>query len=111
MRNKNHISYQTKYLKKLHIKIMTYSCHDLLIGGVKEWDVHKIAEMFYFEGVSAIIQTLLFPSVQEDKVVWQEESNGLYSVRSGYRIAAREVVPSAHYYVHGEWNLKSSCSS
>lgn len=71
---------------------------------LKEWEFDKIVELFSTEGVHAIIQTPLFPSVQEDKVVWQEESNGLYSVRSGYRIAAREVVPSTHYYVQGEWN-------
>ncbi|KEH41262.1 hypothetical protein MTR_1g047540 [Medicago truncatula] len=62
---------------------------DLLIDGVKEWDVDKIAELFSSEG---------------DKVVWQEESNGLYSVRSGNRIAARDIIMSSHYYVQGGWN-------
>ncbi|KEH38123.1 hypothetical protein MTR_2g461720 [Medicago truncatula] len=77
---------------------------DVLCRERMEWDFDKIVELFSTEGVHAIIQTSLFPSVQEDKVVWQEESNGLYSVRSGYRIAAWEVVPSTHYYVQGEWN-------
>jgi len=44
---------------------------DLLIDGVKEWDVDKVIELFSYERARVVIQTSLFPSVQEDRVVWQ----------------------------------------
>jgi hypothetical protein len=52
----------------------------------------------------AVLQTPLIPSVHDDKVVWQEEWNGLYSVKSGYHITLRDVVPLYQHHVPGDWN-------
>jgi len=67
-------------------------------------DVDKIVKKNSVEGVRAILETPLFGSIQEDKVLWQEKRNGLYSVKTGYRIAVREIVPLYQHHVPGEWN-------
>lgn len=67
-------------------------------------DVDKIVDLFSVEGVRAILETPLFGSIQEDKVLWQEKRNGLYSVKTGYRIAVWGIVPLYQYHVPGEWN-------
>jgi hypothetical protein len=76
---------------------------DLMIEGEKRWDVDKIVDLLSVEGVCAIQETPLFGSVQEDKMLWQEERNGLYSVKSGYSIAVWEIIPSYQHHVPGEW--------
>ncbi|GAU15664.1 hypothetical protein TSUD_109220 [Trifolium subterraneum] len=39
-----------------------------------------------------ILETPLVSSVREDKVVWEEERNGCYSVKSGYKLAMRYLI-------------------
>ncbi|GAU28280.1 hypothetical protein TSUD_256080 [Trifolium subterraneum] len=43
-------------------------------------------------------------SVREDKVVWKEERNGCYSVKSGYKLGMRYIIGSDKYHVAGNWN-------
>ncbi|GAU47118.1 hypothetical protein TSUD_98950 [Trifolium subterraneum] len=51
-----------------------------------------------------ILETPLVSSVCEDKVVWEEERNGCYSVKSGYKLAMRYIISSDKYHVAGNWN-------
>ncbi|GAU24809.1 hypothetical protein TSUD_157220 [Trifolium subterraneum] len=51
-----------------------------------------------------ILETPLVSSVREDKVVWEEERNGCYSVKSGYQLAMRYIICSDKYHVMGNWN-------
>ncbi|GAU26599.1 hypothetical protein TSUD_267140 [Trifolium subterraneum] len=46
----------------------------------------------------------VYHSVREDKVVWEEEINGCYSVKSGYKLAMRYIIGSNKYHVVGNWN-------
>ncbi|GAU33856.1 hypothetical protein TSUD_66430 [Trifolium subterraneum] len=48
-----------------------------------------------------ILETPLVNSVREDKVVWEEERNGCYSVKSGYKLAMRYIIGSDKYHVAG----------
>ncbi|GAU46887.1 hypothetical protein TSUD_133860 [Trifolium subterraneum] len=43
-------------------------------------------------------------SVRGDKVVWEEERNECYSVKSGYKLAMRYIIGSDKYHVAGNWN-------
>lgn len=61
---------------------------DLMIEEGKEWDVDKIFDLLSVESANSVLKTPLFPSVQDDQVIWQEEQNGVYSVKTGYRIDA-----------------------
>ncbi|GAU29844.1 hypothetical protein TSUD_223900 [Trifolium subterraneum] len=51
-----------------------------------------------------ILETPLVSSVREDKVVWEEEKNGCYSVKSGYKLAMRYMIGSDKHHVAGNWN-------
>ncbi|GAU23341.1 hypothetical protein TSUD_237950 [Trifolium subterraneum] len=51
-----------------------------------------------------ILETPLVNSVRQDKVVWEEERNGCYSVKSGYKLAMRYIIGSDKYHVAGNWN-------
>ncbi|GAU36048.1 hypothetical protein TSUD_208180 [Trifolium subterraneum] len=51
-----------------------------------------------------ILETPLVSSVREDKVVWEEERNGCYSVKYGYKLAMRYMIGSGKHHVAGNWN-------
>jgi hypothetical protein len=56
-----------------------------MLPGVKCWDYGKINSIFPAFEVKAILVVPLLSEVQEDKLIWSEKKNGLYSVHSGYR--------------------------
>jgi ribonuclease HI len=58
---------------------------NLLLPNAKRWDENKIYSMFSLEDAHDILTVPLFDLVREDKLIWKEENNGVYSVRSGYR--------------------------
>ncbi|MCI80098.1 hypothetical protein A2U01_0101369, partial [Trifolium medium] len=45
----------------------------------------KIRDIFDSNTVRRIVQTPLFASVRDDKLVWKMEQDGVYSVRSAYK--------------------------
>ncbi|CAJ2667228.1 unnamed protein product, partial [Trifolium pratense] len=77
---------------------------DLLLENYKAWDIAKIRNLFTGRAVDEIIATPLISSVKEDKVVWEEERNGCYSVKSGYNLAMKCIVRSDRHHVEGNWN-------
>jgi hypothetical protein len=64
--------------------------HHLLVPNKKEWDIEKINSLFPSEVVRDILSVPLLPLVREDKLIWSEENDGVYSVRSGYRKLMKE---------------------
>ncbi|GAU34529.1 hypothetical protein TSUD_394030 [Trifolium subterraneum] len=68
----------------------------VLIDGCPRLNQQDVAEK--------ILETPLVSSVREDKVVWEEERNGCYSVKSGYKLAMRYIIGSDKYHVVGNWN-------
>ncbi|PNX57882.1 hypothetical protein L195_g058914, partial [Trifolium pratense] len=73
---------QVEYVYHLVVK-------DLLLENYKAWDIAKIRNLFTGRVVEEIIVTPLISSV---KVVWEDERNGCYSVKSGYNLAIRCIV-------------------
>ncbi|GAU46451.1 hypothetical protein TSUD_402180 [Trifolium subterraneum] len=72
---------------------------DLLLENYKTCDIAKIRNLFIGPVVKEIIATPLISSVKEDKVVWEEERNRCYSVKSGYNLAIRCIFRSNKYHV------------
>ncbi|GAU30882.1 hypothetical protein TSUD_15680 [Trifolium subterraneum] len=80
------------------------SVRDLLHENYKAWNIAKVRNLFSRDAAKRILETPLVSSVREDKVVWEEERNGCYSVKSGYKIAMRYIIGSDKYHVAGNWN-------
>jgi hypothetical protein len=60
--------------------------NDLMIEGLKHWDYNKIINLFSHDAAEPILFVPLISELKEDKLVWQEEKNGEYTVKSGYRL-------------------------
>ncbi|GAU25758.1 hypothetical protein TSUD_222150 [Trifolium subterraneum] len=80
------------------------SVRDLLHDNYKAWNIAKVRHLFSGDATKRILETPLVSSVREDKVVWEEERNGCYSVKSGYKLAMRYIIGSDKYHVVGNWN-------
>ena len=65
--------------------------HDLRIPGTNEWDAELIQELFLPDDVNSILSLPAGHSNTADRLVWNFEKNGLFSVRSGYRIAFSQL--------------------
>jgi hypothetical protein len=50
-----------------------------MLEGVKEWDRHKILQLFSIDAANEILDVPLIDMVEEDGLVWKEESNGKYN--------------------------------
>jgi hypothetical protein len=61
-----------------------------MLPNIKRWDVDKINSLFPREVALDIVAVPLLDVVKEDRLVWKEEKDGLYSVRSGYRKFLKE---------------------
>ncbi|GAU22005.1 hypothetical protein TSUD_111440, partial [Trifolium subterraneum] len=80
------------------------SVRDLLHENYKAWNIVKVRNLFSKDVAEKILETPLVSSVREDKVVWEEERNWCYSVKSGYKLAMRYIIGSDKYHVMGNWN-------
>jgi hypothetical protein len=70
--------------------IYNLTVHHLLVPNKKEWDREKIISLFPSDLVHDILAVPLLPLVKEDKLIWSEENDGIYSVRTGYRKLMKE---------------------
>ncbi|GAU20296.1 hypothetical protein TSUD_337770 [Trifolium subterraneum] len=80
------------------------SVRDLLHDNYKAWNIVKVRNLFSRDVAEKILETPLVSSVREDKVVWDEERNGCYSVKSGYKLVMCYLIGSDKYHVMGNWN-------
>jgi len=60
--------------------------------------------MFESDTAARILQTLLFVQVVDDRLIWKAERNGLYSVKSAYRLCVKELVDTSHFRQPGLWS-------
>ncbi|XP_058742701.1 uncharacterized protein LOC131615247 [Vicia villosa] len=77
---------------------------DLMRPDVKQWDVVKVNRVFGREEAKTILSTPLVEDVVEDRLIWQEEQSGVYSVKSGYRLWRRLQSNIHHYGTEGKWS-------
>jgi hypothetical protein len=59
---------------------------DLMVLNVKLWDKAKIEPIFPLHVAKRIIEIPLLESIGDDKIVWIDNANGAYSVKSGYKV-------------------------
>jgi hypothetical protein len=70
--------------------VYNLTVHHLMLPNMKKWDVAKINSLFPIEVAKDIVAVPLLEVVKEDRLVWREEKDGKYSVRSGYRKFLKE---------------------
>ncbi|GAU34086.1 hypothetical protein TSUD_255820 [Trifolium subterraneum] len=70
--------------------VYNLSIQQLMLPNSKHWDVDKIHSLFSERVANMILAVPLLHLVERDRVVWNEESDGIYSVRSGYRKLLKE---------------------
>lgn len=63
----------------------------LMDTGNKQWNTYLILRIFNVDQGKDILQTPLVPQVPEDLLVWKGEKNGLYLVKSAYRLCMEEL--------------------
>jgi hypothetical protein len=61
-----------------------------MLLGFKRWDSEKINLLFLEVVARSILIVPLLDMIQEDKLIWNEERDGLYSIRSGNRKLVEE---------------------
>jgi hypothetical protein len=62
------------------------SVNDLMLPNVNEWDKAKIESLFPLHIVNKIIDIPLFGTNEQDKLIWDDDVHGQYSVKSGYNL-------------------------
>jgi hypothetical protein len=78
------------------------------------WDKGKIESIFSMHIAKRILEIPLFSTVEDDTLVWVENTNGCYSVKSGYKVMLN-VTGMVHEVDQREdwsciWNI-NSCST
>ncbi|XP_058767237.1 uncharacterized protein LOC131640887 [Vicia villosa] len=77
---------------------------DLLLPNAKQWNMRLIRELFDFSGAEAITYVPLVEDVVVDRLVWREEKDGHYSVRSGYHLWKSSKKPLSQDNIEVNWN-------
>ncbi|CAJ2636477.1 unnamed protein product [Trifolium pratense] len=77
---------------------------DLMLINSKTWDFDKIRGIFDNITLRRIMQTPLYASVRDDKLVWKLEQDGVYSVRSAYKQCVNDAGYQDRHGVAGQWN-------
>jgi hypothetical protein len=70
----------------------------------KEWNLPFLQSIFDHQVVEHIVNTPLYPSVTEDRLIWKK-NHGEYYVCSAYYFCVQELLNTSHFKVQGSWNL------
>jgi ribonuclease HI len=66
--------------------VYSLNVSDLMVPNMKLWDTNKIESLFPLHIAKRIVETPLPSVVEEDKLIWGDNRDGNYSVRSGYKV-------------------------
>jgi hypothetical protein len=62
-----------------------------MLTNSKAWNHVIVNNTFDSNTTTKFLQTPLFESVHEDIITWKPENNGVYSVRSAYKICVNSA--------------------
>jgi hypothetical protein len=77
---------------------------DLMMNNDKKWLTHKIMQLFSHAAAEEILKVPLMSEVSDDCLVWTEEQNGEYSVRTGYKLLMREREDGRRHGTRESWS-------
>ncbi|RLN33042.1 hypothetical protein C2845_PM03G01330 [Panicum miliaceum] len=69
----------------------------LMCSVTREWDMGMVKHIFHAHDAEEILKIRLSERSSEDLLAWHYEKIGMYSVRSGYRLAMQEVLMDANW--------------
>lgn len=69
---------------------MVHTVDDLFVGGARRWNEELIRQSFIGIDAEEILKIQLNQTMDDDVVAWAHERNGVYSVRSSYRLLKEE---------------------
>jgi hypothetical protein len=75
--------------------VFNMSVNQLMLQNRKEWDSVKIKLLFPLNIANSILDVPLLNDVEEDKLIWYDDLNGNYSVRSAYNLLINPTVADA----------------
>lgn len=67
----------------------------IICGPSRTWDIDFLKPFISDEECKAIIDTSIGDQMRSDRLVWPENKNGVYTVRSGYHQVHSRAVPMA----------------
>ncbi|KAK2398440.1 putative mitochondrial protein [Trifolium repens] len=79
------------------------SVQSLINNTTKTWNQNIVQQVFSPAHASAILNTPLIEQVADDRLIWKEEKNGYYSVKSAYRHCVTVLTDSSHLRRDGHW--------
>lgn len=84
--------------------LRNFTVNNLIHPNSKSWNEEIISQVFDTTTAASILQTSLLDQVEEDKLVWKAERNGLYSFKSVYRLCVEVLVDTSHLRQPGSWS-------
>ncbi|GAU34885.1 hypothetical protein TSUD_144160 [Trifolium subterraneum] len=73
-----------------NLEVHNLKVQQLMMPSSKQWDESKIMALFPTHVAQDILAVPLLDTIDEDKLIWKEEKNRMYTVRSGYKKLMRE---------------------
>ena len=70
----------------------------------KKWNAPLITQVFSHDLATETLNTPLYDQVPVDNLIWKAEKNGIYSVRSAYRLCVEDLVDTSHLRRPGFWS-------
>ncbi|XP_075473866.1 uncharacterized protein LOC142504911 [Primulina tabacum] len=64
---------------------------ELLIPGCQSWDYELLLEYFTSRDVQEILKITLPSTLRHDRIIWHQTNDGVYSVKSAYKILMAEL--------------------
>lgn len=77
---------------------------ELLIPNSRQWNTSYVQEHFVEEDVRAILAIIVPQQDRQDRVVWSESSNGVYTAKAGYRFWYDQVFGTSSIPQSNGWN-------
>jgi len=78
---------------------------DLMVQGQGVWDANKVHSLFHPLVAKNILSVPLLSPNDSDLLVWNEDSSGIYSVKSAYRLMRRIMWNEEKFQQEGDWNI------
>ena len=83
--------------------VQNFTVQSLIDASHKRWNSDVVQQVFSPDIAALILRTPLLDQVVEDSLVWKGEKNGMYSVRSAYRLYVDEIVDNTPLRRPGFW--------